>query len=370
MRLAIAHDYLYVYGGAERALEHVHAIWPEAPIYTLLFVRDRLPGTFRSMDIRSTWVDRLPGRLRLQRLYAMLQPVAFAGVRVRDADALLSFASFGAKAIAAPPGGRHVSYCYTPPRFLWGPHSGISREGLAWPARRASRTLEGVLRRWDLWAARRVDCFITQSRYVRDRIRRVYGREAAVVPPPVDVARFSDVPARDDGYFLIVSRFEAYKRIDLAIRACSRLGLELRIVGRGVDDARLRRVADECGGGAHHIRFTGSLPDRDVVTQLAGCRALLLPGEEDFGLVPLEAQAVGKPVIAYGAGGALETVVPGLTGEFFAELSVDSLTAALAAFRPDRYDPSAARRNAARFAPDRFKARLKAAVEALAVPGQ
>jgi glycosyltransferase involved in cell wall biosynthesis len=204
---------------------------------------------------------------------------------------------------------------------------------------------------------------------VRDRIKRVYGRDAAVIPPPVDVARFSGVPIRDDAYFLIVSRFEAYKQIDLAIQACARLGLELRIVGGGVDAPRLHRIAAACAGGERHVRFLGPLPNHEVVAQLAACRALLLPGEEDFGLVPVEAQAAGKPVIAYGAGGALETVVPGLTGAFFAEPTVDSLAAALHGFRPDRYDPGAARRNAARFAPDRFKARLKSAVEALVSGG-
>ncbi len=130
MKLALVHDYLYVYGGAERTLEQAHRIWPGAPIYTLLYVRDRLPAAFQGMDVRPTWVDRLPARLRLQRVYAMLQPLAFGRLRVRGADTVLSLASFGAKAVPPPPGGRHICYCYTPPRFLWGPYSGIERQGL------------------------------------------------------------------------------------------------------------------------------------------------------------------------------------------------------------------------------------------------
>jgi glycosyltransferase involved in cell wall biosynthesis len=360
LRLAFVHDYLYVYGGAERTLEEAHRVWPGAPVHTLLYVREALPPSFREMDVRPTWVDRLPGRLRWQRAYAMLQPLAFGGLRIRDADTLLSFASFGAKAVPAPPGGRHVCYCFTPPRFLWGPASGIDRARLPAPARRANAVLERYLRRWDLGAARRVSRFITQSRYVAGRIRRVYGREAEVIPPPVDVQRFAAASPRDGGYFLIVSRFEAYKRIDLAIRACSAVGSPLRIVGAGVDEARLRKVA----GDSPHVRFLGPLPDRDVVDLMAGCRAFLYPGEEDFGLTAVEAQAAGRPVIAYAQGGALETVIPGLTGALFHEPSVEALAGAIAAFRPERYDPRVARRNAARFAPEAFRERLRQAVEA------
>ena len=206
------------------------------------------------MDVRPTWVDRLPGRLRWQRAYAMLQPLAFGGLRIRDADTLLSFASFGAKAVPRPPAGA-TSATATPPRFLWGPASGIDRARLPAPARRASAVLERYLRRWDLGAARRVSRFITQSRYVAGRIRRVYGREAEVIPPPVDVQRFAAVTPRDEGYFLIVSRFEAYKRIDLAIRACSAVGVPLRIVGAGVDEARLRDVGRRLPA---HVRFLGA----------------------------------------------------------------------------------------------------------------
>lgn len=359
MRLAIVHDYLYVYGGAERLLEHVHQIWPAAPIYTLLYVRDRLPPSFAAMDVRATWVDRLPARLRLQRLYALLQPWAFGRLRVRGADTLLSFASFGAKAVTAPPGGRHICYCYTPPRFLWGPYSGIPRETLPAPVRAAGGVLDSWLRRWDYRAAQRVDRFITMNHYVAERVRRVYGRDSEVIPPPVDVDRFAHVRPRDDGYYLVVARFEAYKRIDLAIQACTRLRVPLRIVGGGVDEARLRRMAGE----GPYVRFLGALPDQEVVEQLAGCRALLFTGEEDFGLTAVEAQAAGKPVIAYGAGGALETVVPGVTGAFFDRLEVEALVECIRSFAPGTFDPAAARANAARFAPPRFRDQLRAAIE-------
>ncbi len=358
-RLSIVHDYLYVYGGAERTLEHVHQVWPDAPIHTLLYVRDRLPASFRAMDVRPTWVDRLPARLRLQRLYAVLQPIAFGRLRTDPNRDVLSFASFGAKAVPAPSGRCHVCYCYTPPRFLWGPYSGIERDRLPAPVRTTTRIVERFLRRWDYAAAQRVDHFITQSRYVADRIHRVYGRDSAVVPPPADVSRFQGVETHDGGYFLVVGRFEAYKRVDLAIEACRRLHLPLRIVGSGVDEARLRHLA----AAAPTVQFLGPVPDREMVAQLAGCRALLFPGEEDFGLVALEAQAAGKPVIAYGAGGALETIVPGVTGTFFDQLTADSLEATLAAFDAHTFDPTAARAHAARFAPHHFRTNLRTTVE-------
>ncbi|HEU5318653.1 MAG TPA: glycosyltransferase [Chloroflexota bacterium] len=359
VRESLVHDYLYVYGGAERMLEHVHLTWPDAPVHTLLYVREQLPESIRRMDVRTTWVNRLPARLRLQRVYAMLQPAAFATVRP-DGD-VLSLASFGAKAVRASGGRRHVCYCFTPPRFLWGPFSGIRRDRLAVPVRTALRGVEALLRRWDHAAAQRVDAFITMSRYVAARVQRVYGRASEIVPPPVDVDRFLSLDTRPGEYFLAVGRFEAYKRFDLAIAACHRLRVPLHIVGGGVDEpALLQRAA-----GSPYVRFLGRLSDTEVEEQLAGCRALLFPGEEDFGLTAVEAQAAGKPVIAYAEGAAGETVLTGQTGMFFDDLSVDALAAAIERFDPAAFDPDACRENARRFAPEPFRARLKETVERL-----
>lgn len=358
-RESLVHDYLYVYGGAERMLEHVHRVWPAAPLHTLLYVRDRLPPSFAAMDVRPTWVDRLPARLALQRLYAMLQPAAFASVRP-EGD-VLSLASFGAKAVSTRAGHQHVCYCFTPPRFLWGPFSGIRRERLPFPVRPAVRALEVVLRRWDHAAAQRVDAFVTMSRYVAARIERVYGRSSEIMPPPVDVDRFLPLTPRAGDYFLAIGRFEAYKRFDLAIHACHRLRVPLRIVGSGVDERALRRAARD----SPYVTFLGALPDAELEVQLAGCRALLFPGEEDFGLTAVEAQAAGKPVIAFAEGGAAETVISGQTGLFFDELSAEGLRAAIERFDPGGFDAEACRENARRFAPEPFRARLKETVERL-----
>jgi len=359
VRRALAHDYLYVHGGAERTLAEAHAIWPDAPVHTLLYLRDRLPADpFARMDLRTTWVDRLPVRSRIARLYGLLQPLAFATVRTH-ADEVVSFASFGAKAIDPVPGGKHLCYCFTPPRFLWGLDRGTDLGGRAAPVRAADAVLRTWLRQWDRAAAWRVTHFIAQSRAVNVRIARIYGRCAgAIVYPPVAVDRFRDRQGVAGAAYLTVARLEAFKRIDLAIEACRRLGVPLRIAGSGVDETRLRALA----AGDPLITFLGAIPDDAVAREMATCRAFLHPAEEDFGIAAVEAQAAGRPVIAYAGGGALETVVEGVTGTFFREATATSLAAALAGFDPARYHPDDARANAARFAPDRFRADLAAAV--------
>ena len=359
VRRALAHDYLYVHGGAERTLAEAHAIWPDAPVHTLLYLCDRLPAApFARMDIRTTWVDRLPARSRLARVYGLLQPLAFATVRTH-ADEVVSFASFGAKAIDPAPGGKHLCYCFTPPRFLWGLDRGTDLRGRAAPVRAADAVVRAWLRRWDRTAAGRVTHFIAQSRAVDDRIARIYGRRAgAIVYPPVAVDRFRERQGVAGPAYLAVARLEAFKRIDLAIAACRRIGVPLRIVGAGIDETRLRALA----AGDPLITFLGAIPDDAVAREMATCRAFLHPAEEDFGIAAVEAQAAGRPVIAYAGGGALETVVEGVTGSFFHDATAASLSAALAGFDPAHYHPDDSRANAARFAPDRFRAGLAAAV--------
>jgi glycosyltransferase involved in cell wall biosynthesis len=359
VRRALAHDYLYVHGGAERTLAVAHEIWPEAPIHTLLYLRDRLPADpFGRMDIRTTWVDRLPARSRLARLYGLLQPLAFSGIRT-GADEVVSFASFGAKAIAPAAGGRHLCYCFTPPRFLWGLDRGTDLSGRGAAVRAADAVVRTWLRRWDRDAAARVTHFIAQSRAVDERIARVYGRRAgAIVYPPVAVERFAARPTARGDAFLAVARLEAFKRLDLAITACRRVGVPLRIVGTGVDAARLHALAE----GDPLITFLGGRTDAEIAHEMATCRAFLHPAEEDFGIAAVEAQAAGSPVIAFAGGGAMETVIEGVTGTFFDEANTEALAAAIVGFDPARYHPDDARANAARFTPDRFRAALAAAV--------
>jgi glycosyltransferase involved in cell wall biosynthesis len=272
---------------------------------------------------------------------------------------VVSFASFGAKAIAPIPGGKHLCYCFTPPRFLWGLDRGTDLRGRAAPVRAADTIVRAWLRRWDRAAGARVTHFIAQSHAVDVRIARIYGRRAeAIVHPPVAVDRFRYRQAAVGPAYLAVARLEAFKRLDLAIDACRRLGVPLRIAGAGVDEARLRTLA----AGDPLITFLGAISDDEVVREMATCRAFLHPAEEDFGIAAVEAQAAGRPVIAYAGGGALETVVEGMTGTFFRVPTAESLAAAISGLEPSRYHPDDARANAARFAPERFRARLAAAV--------
>ena len=358
MRVALVHDYLYVYGGAERALAEMHAIWPQAPIFTLFYVRDRLPAAFGDMDIRPTWVDRLPGRRRWQRLYALWQPLVFGALRLHGYDLVLSSASFGAKAVAAPPGARHVCYCYTPPRFLWGYAPGTARDHLPLALRLGERPLRAALRRWDRAAADRVDSFVAISRHVARA-----DRAGVRAPGRGDLSPGADRPLSPAS-----AGAGALLAGDLALRGLQARGsgccCRQRAAG-GVGDRRCRWRTNRVSA-ASPVRpcdFWGTSPRRPSPSCLAGCRALLFPGEEDFGLTPLEANAAGKPVVAYGAGGALETVVPGVTGSFFTEPTERALAEAMTAFDPAQFDPAACRQQADRFAPATFRERLQVHVE-------
>lgn len=357
MRVALVHDFLYVFGGAERALAEMHAIWPDAPVFTLFYLPHRLPSVFRRMDIRTTWLNHLPGLYRWQRLYALWQPLLFGALRLRGYDVVLSSASFGAKAVRGDAGTRHVCYCYTPPRFLWNYTPGTARDELHPMLRLAEQPVRAALRHWDRTAAGRMDSFVAISKNVARRIACAYHRTSEVIYPPVQTDRFRRITRFPGRYWLVVSRFEAYKRLDLAIAAANALQEDLLIVGEGRDEPRLRRLAGPT------VRFMGYKSDTVVAELMGGCRALLFPGEDDFGLTPLEANAAGTPVIAFGAGGALETVVPGETGLFFRESTADSLSETMKAFDPVVFDPEVCRRHADRFAPQVFRERLHAHVE-------
>jgi len=354
MRLALVHDWLNQRGGAEDVLETLVETFPGAPVYTSIYWRDGMPPAYRSWDIRTTWMDRLPGIYRHHQPYLPLYPLAFAGLDLSGYDVVLSNKSGFCHGVRT---GRavHICYCLTPTRFVWNFEDYAAREGLPAPVRRALRPLIAVLRRWDWRAAQQVTRFIAISREVQARIRRFYGRESVVIYPPVDTARFRPAPAHDD-YYLIVSRLVPYRRIDLAVEAFSRLGLPLVIAGDGRDRPRLESMAGPT------VTFLGRVPDADLPDLFARCRAYVLPGVEDFGIAPVQAQAAGRPVIAFGAGGALDTVIPGRTGTFFNEPTPEALAQAVRAFDPESVDPQECVRNAARFDRAVFQEQIRAIV--------
>jgi glycosyltransferase involved in cell wall biosynthesis len=359
MRVAIVHDYLNQMGGAERVVMAFHEIFPAAPIYTSIYDPRRVDPAFQKMDIRTSFMQKLPLVTKHHQPYLPFYPFAMETLDLRGYDLVLSSSSAFGKGVITRPETLHICYCHTPMRWCWNYEEYVEREQLGRIARSILPLLITGLRVWDQTSAMRVDHFIANSPVVAERIQKYYRRDAVVIPPPVEASRFPFDPAIQlDEYFLVVSRLIPYKRIDLAIEACNRLRLPLVIIGSGRDEQRLKQLAGPT------IRFLGRLSDQEVIHYYTHCRALLFPGEEDFGITPLEAQAAGRPVIAYGAGGALASIVDGTTGVFFRERSVESLAEALAAFDERSFDPHVIRNHALEFDKPRFHRRILQFIEA------
>ena len=359
MKVALVHDYLNQMGGAERVVLALHEIFPDAPIYTSIYDPQRVDPAFQKMDVRTSFMQKFPMVTKHHQPYLPFYPFAMESLDLRGYDLVLSSSSAFGKGVITKPGTLHICYCHTPMRWCWNYDEYVEREHLGWLARRVLPFLITGLRAWDQTSAMRVDHFIANSPVVAERIHKYYRRDAVVIPPPVDARRFDfDPTIQVEDYFLIVSRLIPYKRIDLAIDACNRLQLPLVIIGSGRDLERLKKMAGPT------IRFMGRLSDNEVLHYYAHCRAFLFPGEEDFGITPLEAQASGRPVIAYGAGGALASVVEGVTGTFFQAQTVESLMAALASFDAQAYDPQVIRDHALEFDQPRFHRRILQFIEA------
>jgi len=341
-RIALVHDYFVQLGGAERVAEAMHDSFPSAPMYTTVALPQSLPQRLRAADIRTSALQRLPAMERRFRHYFMLYPFAVEHFDLSAYDLIFSSSSGYAKGVRRSRNAIHVCYCHTPMRWVWRYDDYVAREGFGKLARAALPFLLWGLRKWDLRAARQPNYYIANSRLVADRIKNIYGREAFVIPPPIDVNRFQ-MSVEIDDYYLVLSRLMPYKRIDLAIEACKRLNRRLVIIGDGPDRARLASLADD------RIEFLGRQPDAIVNYYAARCRALLFPGEEDFGMAPLEANAAGRPVIAYRGGGAVETIEEGTTGVFFDRPDSPALAAAIEKFEGMRWDQQALRRHAEQF---------------------
>lgn len=338
-RIAIVHSWLNQYGGAERVLEHLHGLFPDAPIYTSMFDARAFPPRYQSWDIRTSFLQKVPLSRSKHQLMLFFYPLAFESLDLSGYDLVLSLSSGFSHGARPGAGGRHVSYCLTPPRFLWTFDDYVRLEGIGRATRTALRLAVPLLKRWDYRVARRVGTFVAISRVVQERIAACYGRESALIYPAIDVDSFPPSDEVDD-YYLTVSRLIPYKRVDLAIEACNRLKLPLKVVGGGRSRAALERLAGPT------IEFVGKTDEANLRRLYARCRALIFPGEEDLGLTPIEAQAAGRPVVALGKGGTRETIRAGETGEFFAEQTVDSLVDTLARFDHRAYDPRRIRQHA------------------------
>ncbi len=356
MKVAIVHDYLNQAGGAERVVASLHRMFPDAPIFTTLFDPVAVGEPLASADVRVSWMQRLPAWRRHFRAYLPLYPLAVRGFDLRGYDVVITSSSAWAKGARVPAGTLHFCYCYTPMRWVWSFDSYVGRSRLSRFSRLAARALIGPLRMWDVRTAAHVDRFVAISTAVAARIRASYGRGCDIVFPPVDVERFVATGSRED-FLLVVSRLNAYKRIDLAVQACTELSLPLVVVGDGPERGMLEAMAGPT------VRFFGRLPDADVTGLFQRCRAYILPGMEDFGLTPLEANAAGAPAVAFGEGGARDTVRDGETGVLYFHQTVPSLVAALRSVSARTWDPARLRAHAEQFDEAAFESNLRSSIE-------
>lgn len=357
MKVALVHEWLTNLAGSERVLLAMHELYPEAPIYTSLYAPERLPAEYGPdrLDVRTSRLQQLPGATSKWRQLLPLMPAAFESFDLTGFDLVLSSSHACAKGVLTPTETCHVCYCYTPTRYLWEFPRAYLRDLPVW-ARPIFAVVQHWLRPWDYAAAQRPDQFIAISETVRRRIAKHYRRESEVVYPPVETSRFTPAAHRDD-FYLVVSRLVGYKRVELAAAACTELGLPLKIVGVGPEEQRIRA----CAGPT--VEFLGWRSD-DEVAELLGCaKALVFPGVEDFGLVPVEAQAAGCPVIALREGGATETVMDGETGVFFNQPTVADVVAAVRRLDALSLDPAALLANARRFDRSVFAQQLAAALD-------
>ena len=340
MRVAITTDWLTEPGGAERVLAELHRMFPDAPVFTTVFDASGFPDRLAGWDVRPSFLQRVPFARRRRQAFLPLMPLAFEQFDLRDFDLVISSSSACAKGVIPSPNSLHVSYCHTPCRYIWDLRHDYVRGSRAAPL---VAPVAHWLRLWDRLSSDRVDHFVANSREVEGRIRRHYRRDAEVVHPPVDVERFRPSGRPPEDFYLVVSRLVAYKRIDLAVEAANRTGRRLLVVGDG--PAR-RRLEAQAGPS---VEFLGRQSDERVAELMTRCRAFLFPGFEDFGIAPVEAQAAGRPVLAFGRGGARETVLDGSTGVLFDEQSADALSEAMLQAETTSWDPVACRRNAERF---------------------
>jgi glycosyltransferase involved in cell wall biosynthesis len=341
-KIALVHDYFIQLGGAERVAAAMHDSFPSAPIYTTVALRHKLPKELRTADIRTSPMQLLPGMERRFRSYFMLYPFAVEQFDLSEYDLILSSSSGYAKGVKRHRNAIHVCYCHTPMRWVWRYEDYVARERFKSPTRSILPMFLWALKKWDLRAAQQPNYYIANSKLVAERIKTTYGRDAIVIPPPIDVDRFR-IAKEVGNYYLILSRLVPYKRIDIAIEACKRLNRRLVIIGDGPDRERLQKLA-----GPKTV-FLGQQPDEQVNHYASRCRALLFPGEEDFGMVPLEVNAAGRPVIAYRGGGALETVVEGVTGLFFDQPDAESLIEAIEDFESRIWHQPMLRKHAEKF---------------------
>jgi len=369
MKVALVYDRLNKWGGAERVLLALHKLFPDAPLYTSVYDKKKAPWALRfnsgQAKIKTSFLQKFSFATHHE-ILAPLMPLAFESFTFDEFDLVISVTSEAAKGIITKPKTKHICYCLTPTRYLWSGYDIYFSDPFL---KFLSKPIVSYLRTWDKIAAQRPDAYIAISKEVQGRISKYYGRKSTVVYPPLSISnsqflisnQFPNSKSKIENYFLIVSRLVPYKRIDLAIEAFNKLKLPLKIIGSGSEESKLKSIAGPT------IEFLGYLTDKELVEYYKGCRALVFPGLEDFGLTILEAQSFGKPVIAFRAGGALETIIEGKTGIFFNEPTIESLTTAVKQFNSIIIDPEDCIKQASKFSFENFKKQFMSAISNIAI---
>ena len=361
MKIAVVHDYFTQMGGAEKVAAEMYAMVPNADLFTTVALPHCMPPLLRGVPVKTSWMQTLPGIKKYYRLYFLLYPFAVSSLDLSSYELILSSSSGYAKGVNSGRDSVHVCYCHTPTRWVWNYDGYSKRESFGALQRGILPMLIQGLKHWDVDASRQPDHFVANSKVVADRIQAAYGRAAEVIHPPIDVNRFHPSKEQDD-YYVVLSRLVPYKRIDLAVQACTRLKRNLLVIGDGPQRKSLEAMAGPT------VKFLGRTADRDVEYHVARCRALLFPGEEDFGMAPVEVAAAGRPTIAFRAGGACETIVENQTGVFFDLQTPESLMAAIEQFEKQSWSPDELRRHADNFRIEVFNERFLAFLNRVGAP--
>jgi glycosyltransferase involved in cell wall biosynthesis len=350
-KIALCQDYLAQMGGAERVTEAIHQTLPNADLYTTFAVPERLSQYLSEAHPKTSWMQYLPAKAKLYRHYFLLYPFGIEAMNLDAYDLIVSSCCGYSKGVKRRQGAVHVCYCHNPMRWVWRFQEYMAKESFSRTTKAALDFMVGGLKRWEMKAASRPDYYIANSHIVAERLRTAFGVHAEVIEPPIVTSRFKLRRDTED-YYLILSRLVPYKRIDLAIEACTKTGRRLMVIGDGPERARLESMAGPT------VKFLGRQPDIVVSRHASRCKALIFPGEEDFGMAPLEINAAGRPVVAYGAGGATETVIENLNGVLFGQQTVESLIQGLERSESQAWDPAAIRQNAERYDMSVFQNRM------------
>lgn len=358
LKVAIVHDWLVNYGGAERVVETFLEIFPQADIYTLVYDEKKMGKSFSKEKVHTTFIQKIPKATKLYTKLLPLMPLAFEELNLTKYDLVISSSSCCAKGIITSPNTLHLSYIHSPMRYIWDLYYEY-KEKSNFLVKIFMTVFSKKLRIWDITSSRRIDVLIANSNYIKKRIKKCWGLDAEVINPPVETEKYFPNQKEPEDFYVVFSRFVAYKRIDLAIKACKELGKKLVVIGDGEEREKLKKLADN----DKNIIFTGRISDEEVRDYLQRCKAMIFSAEEDFGIIPVEVQACGRPVIAYGKGGALETVVNGKTGVFFYEQDKESVVKAIEEFEQMKFDTVDILENSKKFSKEIFKKKILKIVE-------